>query len=133
MVNSKATDNKPTEDEELGSVQAPQEGEPTGQLAEPVSDKAPADAAEAPAPSESDHQEDDNPEASEQPGEAKGKATPEQDAAEEEPTDDHDNPVGEETASEPNSDEGHKDPYAEGKHIKNPEPNNGADSDKDEE
>lgn len=123
MVDNKSTDN---EDPKLGSVQTPQEGDTDKQLDTPVSDQAPADAAEAPSPAESDHQEDANPDASKKPGEAKGAKTSEQKAAEEDPESaEETNPVGEATQHES------KDPYAEGKHIANPEPNNGAGSDED--
>lgn len=120
---NKATDK---EDSKLGSVQAPQEGDTDKQLDTPVSDQGAADAAEAPAPEDSDHQEDNNPDASKKPGEAKGRKTDEQVAAEQAPADvapgvmDEDtNPVAQATGRES------KDPYAEGKHIANPEPNNG--------
>ena len=54
------------------------------------------------------------------PGEAKGRKTSEIKAAEKHPKKARKtNPVGEATEIES------KDPYAEGKHIANPEPNNG--------
>ncbi len=59
--------------------------------------------------------------ASQKPGEANGPDTEEIKAAEQAPdTAKETNPVGEATQRES------KDPYAEGKHIKNPEPNNNA-------
>jgi hypothetical protein len=62
----------------------------------------------------------DNEKASKKPGEAKGPKTDEQKAAEQKPTTaKKTNPVAEATEIES------KDPYAEGKHIANPEPNNG--------
>lgn len=55
------------------------------------------------------------------PEEESGGRTPEVEAAEQDPTTaEVTNPVGEATQHES------KDPYAEGKHIANPEPNNGA-------
>lgn len=114
MVTKKAND----EDKNLGSVQAPQEGDTDKQLDTPVSDQPVSGEMEA--PSEQDHQEDGNPDASTKPGEAKGRATDEQVAAEKAPeTAEETNPVAEATERES------KDPYAEGKHIANPEPNNG--------
>jgi hypothetical protein len=89
MPDSNTTDNQ---DPNLGSVQAPQEG--------------------------------DNPDASTEPGEAGGAKTDEIKAAEQDPsTAEETNPVAEATGSES------KDPYAEGQHIANPEPNNGSSED----
>lgn len=116
MANPKAN-----EDPKLGDVQAPQDGSTDQSLDTPVSDQPTADAAAAPAPENSDHQEDNNPEASKKPGEAKGAKKKEQVAAEQDPASaEETNPVAEATGNES------KDPYAEGKHIDNPEPNNGA-------
>lgn len=61
------------------------------------------------------------------PGEANGPVKPEQKAAEQAPESaKKTNPVAEATGRES------KDPYAEGKHIDNPEPNNGKGEDVDE-
>lgn len=67
-------------------------------------------------------------EPSKKPGEAAGRDTEEIKAAEQAPdTAQETNPVGEATQHES------KDPYAEGKHIANPEPNNGKGEDADQE
>lgn len=130
-VENTPADNTPVNDNEdpnLGSVQEPQS--PSGKDLEetndtPVSDEEKADAAEAPA--DPDDQEDDNPRHSDQPGEAGGRMTPEEKAAEKHPDSaKHTNPVGEATQHES------KDPYAEGHTIKNPEPNNGLGEDAEE-
>lgn len=124
MVDPKATDN---EDPNLGAPMEPQTNTENPELDTPVNDAGLADAAAAPAPEDSDHQEDANPDASKLPGEAKGKKTKEQVAAEKAPAAAKEtNPVAEATEIES------KDPYAEGKHIANPEPNNGAREDGEE-
>lgn len=133
---NKATDK---EDPKLGAVQADQQGAATDPELDTPSQPNPSTPAEEqnqpeseaphdagdPVP-EQDLQEEENPDASHKPGEAMGRKTEEQKAAEEAPNqvapgvmDPETNPVAQATENES------KDPYAEGKHIANPEPNNG--------
>lgn len=106
-------------DENLGSVQEVQSrSDGPNEDVVAASDEEKADAAEAPA--DPDDQEEDNPEASTQVGEAGGPMSKEEKAAEKHPDKAKEtNPVGEATQGES------LDPYATGHTIANPEPNNG--------
>lgn len=126
MVDTPTT--PPTDEEKVTDTPAPTDNTAKVDDAE----KAETDKPTETAPENQDKQDEGLEGASKKPGEALGAKKSEQKAAETKPADvkpgktsKKTNPVGRATEIES------KDPYAEGKHIANPEPNNGNGPDKD--